>query len=151
MILIVYFTDKNRPEEYINNSVGNITPRKGETFKTQNDYGIVVNAGFENRGGNLMKFIEVKMDKEQPWVELGGSKEKNGWTDFVEKEKKNKKVKPSTHPREYLRRKDDLWFIPESKEMSDNVNRLQEKINSQPDYSNDKKPESPNFHEIEII
>lgn len=142
MILIVYFTDKNRPEEYITIPGGNVLLKKGETFKTQNDFGVVVKSGFENRGGQLMKFIEVKIDKEEPWVELTGTPEKNGWTDFVEKEKKNKKVK---HNRQHLIRQDDLWFIPPSKEMEENVSRLQEKINSQPNYSNDKMP-SPNFH-----
>lgn len=163
MVLIVYFTDKNRPEEYINIPDRGIMLKKGETYKTQNDYGIVVKSGFENRGGQLMKFLEVKIEKEEPWVELKGTPEKNGWTDFVEKEKnekghyknlaeflkvpkKTKKVKPSVHPREYLRRQDDLWFIPPSKEMAKNVSRLQEKIDSQPDYSNDGMPETPNFH-----
>lgn len=143
MILIVYFTDKNRPEEYINNAIGNITPKKGDTFKTQNDYGVVTNAGFENRGGTLMKFIEVKIDKEEPWVELKGTPTKTDVPDFAEGNKKNKKVK---HNPEYIRKHDDLWYIPPSKEMSENINRLQEKIDSQPDYSNELMPETPNFH-----
>lgn len=85
MTIIIFFSNNARPTEYADSN--RLTPKKGDAYRGDGFTGKIVASGVQNIGGILQRFIEVTIQKEEPWVELGVIPEKNVWTRFVEKEK----------------------------------------------------------------